>query len=87
MAGVGAAMGYCGVLAFVLRTAYNPLMPDDDHDRPLHVYPLDDVAEHVLLGLTCPCHPREREENGQLIIVHNLFTLERPAPDELPELN
>lgn len=27
-------------------------------DRPIHVYPLNDIREHILDGLWCPCMPR-----------------------------
>ena len=34
-----------------------------------HVYPLNDLREHVLEGVNCWCHPRIDDEDG--LVVHN----------------
>jgi hypothetical protein len=41
---------------------------DDDGDT--HVYPLEDLHEHVLESL-CPCHPELQIVNYQHLYVHN----------------
>ena len=33
----------------------------------LHVYPLNDLREHVLEGTTCWCHPKIEDD----VVVHN----------------
>lgn len=44
-------------------------MPDD-----IHVYPLKDLREHVLVGTDCPCEPEVHIAGGAtLVIVHNSF--------------
>lgn len=36
--------------------------------EPIHVYPVNDLKEHVFDGLKCWCRPQENEEG---VIVHN----------------
>jgi len=38
----------------------------------IHIYPLDDLKEHVLES-TCECQPTVIIENGELIVCHNAF--------------
>lgn len=38
----------------------------------IHIYPLDDLKEHVLES-TCDCQPTVSVENGELIVCHNAF--------------
>lgn len=40
---------------------------------PIHVYPLHDLAEHVLDGPYCPCQPRVGYCDGLPIIIHNAW--------------
>lgn len=57
--------------------------PNIDPDNIQHVYPVNDLEDHVLecvFPITgspycqCKCKPEHREyENGALIIVHNSF--------------
>jgi len=42
-----------------------------DAPRPVHVYPLTDVVDHILEGAGCICGPRI-EDGGMLIIHHSL---------------
>lgn len=51
-------------------------------DRIVHVYPLDDLIEHVVDGTDCICGPRlelaERDgEHGWLVVHHSLDGRER----------
>jgi hypothetical protein len=40
----------------------------------IHVYPLDDIEEHCIIGSDCKCNPRAIiESNAEIIIVHNSF--------------
>lgn len=38
----------------------------------IHIYPLDDLKEHVLESI-CDCLPTVSVENGELIVCHNAF--------------
>lgn len=40
-----------------------------------HVYPVNDLEEHLLKGTTCKCEPSVQivEESGEIIVVHNSF--------------
>lgn len=42
-------------------------------DNDVHVYPLNDLCEHITDGLGCPCEPRVEIEGAALIYVHNAF--------------
>jgi hypothetical protein len=42
--------------------------PDD-----IHVYPLDDLREHITDGPGCPCEPTVKVEGATLIYVHNAW--------------
>lgn len=35
-----------------------------------NIIPTNDLKEHIE-DSTCPCHPRIKFENGEMIIVHN----------------
>jgi hypothetical protein len=40
----------------------------------IHVYPLDDIEEHYIIGTTCKCQPNVIIENdSEIIVVHNSF--------------
>jgi hypothetical protein len=39
----------------------------------IHVYPLNDLHEHVTDGPGCPCEPRVDVEGATLIYIHNAF--------------
>jgi hypothetical protein len=49
------------------RMMYNQIMND------LHVYPIDDIFNHKLVGTTCQCGPKIQVEGATLIVVHNSF--------------
>jgi len=42
-------------------------------DNDYHVYPVNDLHEHVLEGTECPCHPRIEVSGGGLLIIHNAW--------------
>lgn len=42
------------------------------HDD-IHVYPINDLENHVLTGTDCPCKPRVEVEGATLVIIHNAF--------------
>jgi len=47
----------------------------------IHVFPIDDIEEHILEGTQCWCYPRIWEAYGQIIVTHNAFdgrTLNEP---------
>lgn len=47
----------------------------------IHVFPIDDIEEHILEGTQCWCCPRIWESYGQIIVTHNAFdgrTLNEP---------
>jgi hypothetical protein len=37
----------------------------------VHVYPLDDLREHVTSGPNCWCRPRIDEEENGAVVIHN----------------
>lgn len=39
----------------------------------IHVYPSNDLEEHLLTGSDCKCQPRIEGHEGELIIIHNSF--------------
>jgi hypothetical protein len=39
----------------------------------IHVYPLDDLQEHITDGPGCPCEPRVDVDGAVLIYIHNAF--------------
>jgi hypothetical protein len=39
----------------------------------IHVYPLNDLQEHVVDGPGCPCEPRIEVEGAVLIYIHNAW--------------
>ena len=39
----------------------------------IHIYPLNDIEEHIIDCTVCWCVPMITEEYGQLIITHNAF--------------
>jgi len=38
-----------------------------------HVYPLNDLQEHILEGVECPCNPTVKVIGADLLIIHNAF--------------
>lgn len=64
---------FCAFIGATVETAIywwervrgKQVMEDEGH---IHVYPINDLKEHVLEGLTCWCRP---EENDDGVIVHN----------------
>ena len=38
--------------------------------RVIHVYPVDDLAIHVMTE-HCPCGPRVEHEYGGVVVIHN----------------
>lgn len=39
----------------------------------IHVYPLDNLQEHITDGPGCPCEPTVTVEGAALLYVHNAF--------------
>lgn len=39
----------------------------------VHVYPLDDLQEHITDGPGCPCDPSITVDGDHLLYVHNAF--------------
>lgn len=39
----------------------------------VHVYPLDDLREHITEGTECPCEPTIEVIGASLLIIHNAF--------------
>ncbi len=39
----------------------------------IHVYPINDLQEHILIGVDCPCKPDVEVIGAILVIVHNAF--------------
>lgn len=37
----------------------------------LHVYPVNDLREHVTEGVKCWCHPTIDDSGDELIVTHN----------------
>lgn len=46
---------------------------DNSENGDIHVYPLDDLWEHITDGPDCPCDPQIQVEGATLIYVHNAF--------------
>lgn len=42
-------------------------------DDDVHVYPENDLQEHVLTGTCCPCEPTVEVMGASLLIIHNAF--------------
>ncbi len=40
-------------------------------NNDVHVYPINDLREHIVDGPGCPCKPRIEIEGATLIYVHN----------------
>lgn len=38
-----------------------------------HVYPLNDLREHIIEGVDCPCNPTVEVVGANLLIIHNAF--------------
>ncbi len=38
-----------------------------------HIFPTNDLREHVLVGLGCPCEPEVVLDGAHLIVRHNAF--------------
>lgn len=45
-------------------------MVRDNRMQTLHVTPVGDTVEHTETA-DCPCGPRERQEDGGILVVHN----------------
>lgn len=41
--------------------------------KPIHVYPINDLREHILVGFGCHCGPTVIYENGVPIVRHNSY--------------
>jgi len=39
----------------------------------VHVYPLNDLQEHITDGLDCPCDPTVEIEGTGYLVVHNAW--------------
>lgn len=55
-----------------------------DKNRPIHVYPINDLRKHQVEGKPCPCHPKVNigkycaktglmTEYASVIIIHNAW--------------
>jgi hypothetical protein len=53
-----------------------------DHDYS-HVFPTNDLHEHILVGFDCPCVPKIVLEGASLIVVHNAFDRREIAEQRL----
>jgi hypothetical protein len=42
-------------------------------NNDIHVYPLNDLREHITDGPSCPCEPRVELEGAALIYIHNAW--------------
>ena len=42
-------------------------------DEDIHVYPINDLQEHILEGLDCPCEPTIEVVGAVLVIAHNAW--------------
>lgn len=56
-------------------------MPAND----THVYPLNDLREHVTVGTECPCQPRVEVHGAELLVIHNSYDF-REVFEELDTL-
>ena len=45
----------------------------DHEDDDIHVYPINDLRQHVLVGVDCPCEPIVTVAGAVLKISHNAF--------------
>ncbi len=45
----------------------------DGSDNDVHVYPLNDLHEHLTIGTGCPCEPTVEVIGANLLIIHNAF--------------
>jgi hypothetical protein len=50
-------------------------------NEDIHVYPVNDKYEHVLLGADCPCQPEVKLVGATLIIVHNAWDFREIAEE------
>jgi hypothetical protein len=53
-------------------------MADNDVIYPIdhnytHIFPINDLREHVLVGPDCPCEPEIKVDGASLIVVHNAY--------------
>jgi len=57
----------------------------------IHVFPIDDIEEHILEGTQCWCCPKLAESYGQIIVIHNAFDgrilNEKDKDEEIPDLH
>jgi hypothetical protein len=41
-------------------------------DSTVHVWPVEDMKEHILVGVNCWCEPRvEETDYGAKLVIHN----------------
>lgn len=53
----------------------------------VHVYPIDDLFLHILLGTSCPCKPKIEqrfEEVDYILITHNSYDMRELGEAEQP---
>lgn len=54
--------------------------------KRIHIYPMDDICAHYLIGISCQCSPSLIMECGREIIVHHAFD-ERTMKDLMLQEN
>jgi hypothetical protein len=42
-------------------------------DNDSHIYPINDLREHITVGVDCPCKPEVEVVGASLLIIHNSF--------------
>ena len=47
----------------------------------IHIYPINDKKEHILIGTDCPCKPTIEINGSELIIIHNSFDFREIAEE------
>jgi hypothetical protein len=52
-----------------------------------HVYPLNDLQEHITDGPGCPCNPRIDLVGATLVYIHNSFDHREIAEEAIRILN
>ena len=50
-------------------------------DEDIHIYPLDDKREHILIGINCLCEPRIELEGATILIIHNAWDFREIAEE------
>ena len=54
-----------------------PIELNDD----IHVYPINDKKEHILIGNNCDCKPRIEIEGAKMLIIHNAWDFREIAEE------